>query len=478
MKHLRRYMAETILGCMVAIMLFASPMMPVRAEGTTTIAVSKSSLQVGDTLTVTVQPSESGSLQLKYNAGVLQMTGCNASGYTTGSNTVSYTGGTAKVTFKAIAEGESSLVVSSPDGQLTGSSTKIQVTTAATDTPASPATPATPSEPTTPSAPAASTDGQFTIDGVAYVVSERYRSSEIPAGFSKVELTISNGTYKELTNGQMTLVYLKPASNISGSGTFFIYDEAAQTVSPMKLIGSLQDYVIVLIPEEIPELLTQTEISIGNMSVTAYTASGEETDATADFYYIYGMDETGTTQWFSYDSADGSMQRANMGLFEVEEEDEPTVLPGADQSEAKEHLSRMRFVIAILIFAIAVLVIAVFNLLLSRKHQEEDLDDFLEEDTDYDTDDASVADDAEDAEEKNKDYAGEDTGDDAFYAKDTPEIKAMFSDAADVARDEETYDQEYDQEEEYDDEEDGEAFDKKDSDEDFPGLEILDLNDL
>ena len=65
---------------------------PCFAEGTTTIHMSADSLSVGDTLSVTVTASESGSISLRYNADVLQFAGSSAS-YTTDGNTITFFNG-------------------------------------------------------------------------------------------------------------------------------------------------------------------------------------------------------------------------------------------------------------------------------------------------------------------------------------------------------------------------------------------------
>lgn len=70
--------------------------------GTTTIAVSSSSMEVGDRLTVTVKPSADGTIRLRYNGSVLRLTNCDASGYTTAGSEVTYTGGEATLTFEAV----------------------------------------------------------------------------------------------------------------------------------------------------------------------------------------------------------------------------------------------------------------------------------------------------------------------------------------------------------------------------------------
>lgn len=410
MKYIRKkcmtYVA-TILLCLMAVL----PAQAAQVGGTTSIAVSGSSMEVGDTLTVTVQPSADGTIRLRYNGSVLRLTDCDASGYTTAGSEVTYTGGAATMTFEAIGSGSSGLIVSSDT--LTGSSTTVQVTDPATTT----------SEPqessgTQTGGTATQTEGQFTIDGVAYVASERYSSSEIPAGFHTVQLEIQGSTYRELSNGQIILVYLKPASNIQGSGTFYIYNEEDQSVSPMTLIGTMQDYVITLEPAEIPAKLSAATVTIGDHQINAYAAA-ENTD---NFYYLYGIDENGTEQWYQYDAGDGSLQRANMELLAADtgQASGGTTLTGEGNSD---QISRLRIAIAVLVFVAVVLLIAVINLMLGRRRAHEDAFDII--------------DDQEDSDEKDTDNAEADSA----YSADIE------------AEDEEVEDEEAEDEEEADDEE-------------------------
>ena len=400
MKHIRRGW----IGCLLAAVLLALPIMPARAEGTTVIAVSDASLEVGDTLTVTVRPSEDGTITLAYNTGVLRLQDCDISGYTTDGGRITYTGGTARITFEAVSSGSSALRVSSDT--LTGSSTSIQVADPASqqETQQDPGTSSTQPE------------GQFQIDGVDYVASERFTDREIPAGFSRVEVDVQGSSYTEVSNGQITLIYLKPASNIAGSGTFYIYNVTDQTVAPLVLVGSLQDYVIQMTPEEVPARLAAATVTIGEQQVSAYQVSGGE----ESFCYLYGMDETGSVQWYEYDSADGSVQRANMTLLTQEETEDTTEQTPVRNNDSREQISMLRIGIAALIFVVAVLAIVIINMVLSRRRAREEFD--------FADDDDMESEEAEDTEDiRGLEYAEDEEDAAEFYEKDTPEIRAMFA---------------------------------------------------
>ena len=166
-----RYIRKRCMAYVAAIVLCLSAVLPAQAAqvgGTTTIAVSSSSMEVGDRLTVTVKPSADGTIRLRYNGSVLRLTNCDASGYTTAGSEVTYTGGEATLTFEAVGSGSSGLIVSSDT--LTGSSTTVQVADPAATTTTEPqeGSQSQAGETTAQTGgTSAQAEGQFTIDGVA-----------------------------------------------------------------------------------------------------------------------------------------------------------------------------------------------------------------------------------------------------------------------------------------------------------------------
>ena len=64
----------------IGIMVFAMNIVAF-AQGTTTISVSKSSAAVGDSITVSVTATESGTVTVKYTSSMLTLSSCSASGY-------------------------------------------------------------------------------------------------------------------------------------------------------------------------------------------------------------------------------------------------------------------------------------------------------------------------------------------------------------------------------------------------------------
>jgi len=95
------------------------------AQGTTSISVTKNSLAVGDSTTVSVSASSSGTVKIKYTASLMNFIDCTASGYSYEGNTITFSGTSGDIKFKAVAEGTASIIVSSSN--CTGSSTTIAI---------------------------------------------------------------------------------------------------------------------------------------------------------------------------------------------------------------------------------------------------------------------------------------------------------------------------------------------------------------
>lgn len=356
---------KNFIGMLVGVLALLSTLsFPCFAEGTTTIHMSADSLSVGDTLSVTVTASESGSISLRYNADVLQFAGSSAS-YTTDGNTITFEGTSATLQFTAASQGQSSLIVSSPT--ITGSSASVQVAggTGDTDTQQTQDTQDTATQ---------AADGQFTIDGVAYVVSERYPESAIPAGFSRTRVTIDGYAYRELSNGTITLLYLKRADNTAGDGVFYQYDEAANTVTPFAMLGTAEQYVVLATPDSLlRDTFTETTLTVGDQTLSVYKEGDD-----SDFYFVYGTNQDGVTGWFQYDNTDGSIQRVNEDLFSQDTTAEEPVTTAAGSDEYFGKWQKQRYLVAILLFVIVVLAVVIINLLLSRRRREEE--DWMDED--------------------------------------------------------------------------------------------------
>lgn len=451
----------------IAVMVFAFNIVAM-AQGTTTINVSKSSASVGDSITVSITATESGTITVKYTASMLSLSSCSVSGYTSEGNAVSFSGKSGDIVFSAAAEGTASIIVSSSANS--GSSTTLTIGGSSSSSSTSTASESTTeetttteetveentetTEETTEETPAATTstsgvgtlnsDGGFDIDGVAYVVSERFSDSDMPAGFSKTTVTIGSSTYSEPTNGSLTLLYLKPADNTSGSGVFYLYNAEAGTVSPFLMLGTADSYVIVSDNGSAPtSAFTATTLDVNGGTATAYTIDG------AEFFYVYGTNQDGASGWFVYDSTYKTVSRVDESALSTssttdttEEVDETETT--TDNNLYVEKLNLYRKIIMGLIVLCVVLLFIIINKAIRGHGDDDDFDgdvfakaptrssrrlprsivfggkDRDEEDDEYDDEEYEEEEEEEyddDDEEEYDDYDEDDEDDDRDFSK-------------------------------------------------------------
>lgn len=379
---------------MAAVLLLFGTGIPAHAEGTTTIHVSSSSIEVGKTLNVTVTATESAVMSIVFNAEVLEFTGADTE-YTLSGNAVQCEGKSVSLTFKGKSQGKSAIMVSS--STVTGSSTSINVSDASQS-----------QEAQQPSS-AGNTAGQFVIDGVDYVVSERYPADRIPAGFERVTVTIDGYGYRELSNGSITLLYLKKASDLNADGTFYVYDEASHSVSPFWMLGTPDQYVLVMKPDQV--------LSDRLSPVEGYGYPAYATGAGNGFHFVYGSNQDGVEGWYQYDETYGTIQRVNDEFLPASQntvEDPSEAAPIYDAANLEGKVKTLRYIIAALVFLLVISVVVGVNLFLAGRRAAEDWEEEEEEITE------------EMSEESKETAEAQEPEDDHFFAKDTKRIRHMF----------------------------------------------------
>lgn len=137
MKRWKKYLG-LIMGMIMTIAVLPSLM--VHASGKVVIAVSGSSLNIGDSVTVTATAQNdngeqvSTTLEFSYDSSKLSFVSCSNSGYSGGEGgKVQVTAGRATITLKATAAGTAAVSASSTDG-LTAGGTKLAISDGTTST--------------------------------------------------------------------------------------------------------------------------------------------------------------------------------------------------------------------------------------------------------------------------------------------------------------------------------------------------------
>lgn len=338
---------KAILLAMCLVMLLPANVL---AAGNVTLFISNPAPKVGDNFIVTIKATESAQIKISYNSQIIEIAGADVTGTST-SNSLTFTGQEAKITFKAKTEGTSGVIVESPS--LTGASFNVPISGGSgnqTETP--PANPEPtpepepepepePTEQTTPN-PAPTDGSDFVVDGEGFVLSERYRDNEIPAGFTETRLEINGKRVRELTNGVIVLVYLKPTNNIEGSGEFYVYSSEEGTVSKMVMLGTADDYVILDTPTTFfTETLKEAELNTGEKVVSAYHIENSE----SEFYYVYGSNAQGTFGWYAYDSLTGRVSRADiMSLALIDYNKPAESIPPESEAKDEPEASKQSFI--------------------------------------------------------------------------------------------------------------------------------------
>ena len=405
MTSIKRNVTALIL---MLVCVFAATLTVSAAGGRTTIYMSNTAPNVGDNFTVTVQGTSPDTITVAYDPSRFTLTGGNVA-YTEGGGRITFTGSSA--TFQFTASSEGSGYVNTWGAALEGSSVVMNVGAegsapqaeqpaeeqAQPEQPAEEqAQPAETAENTDgaaapeeePAAPPADFTGDYLIDNVSYVVSERFTDAEIPEGFYRTDVTVHGSEiYHEISNGMLTLLYLKPEANTEGSGEFYVYNEEKDTVSAFYMVGDSSRYIIVTDPGSLPTLvMVEAVCTINEKEYPCYVIDGM---AENGFYFFHGVNKEFTEGWYQYDVTEGTLQRANTDVLATLTADDEVAPqeggtePKKEAFDVKGWLQKNRNIIAIAVFILVLLIVIVINIRVFREKSEaEEWEDYGEDDLD------------------------------------------------------------------------------------------------
>ncbi len=249
--------------------------------------------------------------------------------------------------------------------------------------------------------PTVSDPDAIVIGGVNYKISQDFTEEEIPEGFSKADFEYKGNAYQGIMfdQGYLGMYYLV---NDAGEGKFFIYDANRDKFYPYVRLSSGEHFIILItVPNGVipPDNYKEIELTLKeNVTVPAYQYTGgedkeivkidteEESAAiidSADFYLFYGMDATGVTCWYQYDTLQGTYQRFNEEALSAPDvpEDYEELSKSYQELKDKQKDTRVknRRTIAILIFVMVVLVVIIINILLKFRDFREEEEEYEEE---------------------------------------------------------------------------------------------------
>lgn len=229
------------------------------AIGRTNIAISNTSPKDGEEVTVTITGTQGGDkIRVSYSEP-LSFKSCSAPN-TVNNGLITFTGNRTTITF--ICKGSGTADILAAGAQNEKSSVKLKVLPSSATSNDSNRKNKEKSktkqnkdndiDKTDGSANKKLKNGVFYIDGKNYVISENIKDNIAPKGFSIKSENIDGLNKKALSNGNVTLLLLKEKNTKDDQGKLFIYDKDSGEVKEMKLLGTLDNYLMVMIPSDIP----------------------------------------------------------------------------------------------------------------------------------------------------------------------------------------------------------------------------------
>ncbi len=151
-------------------------------------------------------------------------------------------------------------------------------------------------------------DLKVSVNNVEYDIATTFDESGLPEGFEAgsytykgTEVMAGVGLVKDLT-----LLYLQDSD---GSGSFFVYNEGADTFTKFVQVEATSKAIIVLPLDEgaaVPEGFAERKIEIDKVDVVGWTAISE---GDPEYCLLYGMNWEGDKNFYRYDLSEKTIQR-------------------------------------------------------------------------------------------------------------------------------------------------------------------------
>jgi Cohesin domain len=209
----------------------------------------------------------------------------------------------------------------------------------------------------------------------------------IPEGFEYIGYMYQGKAVDALKKDSIILFYLNQTGE--ESVVFYVYDEQTGGFSIYAPVNSTLNYTVVNLDEDvtIPEGFTETEVSIGGVAVSAW-----QSGSNSEYYLLYLMNSEGTKNLYLYDIVEKTVQRYYYTSSDSTGETTDsyqTMYTELNENYNKDMQSRMRLVYIFLVLTV-ILVFVIINLvfrLMDKKHavldeDEEDDEDILYEEFD------------------------------------------------------------------------------------------------
>lgn len=164
-------------------------------------------------------------------------------------------------------------------------------------------------------------NGDFRIGANAYDIADSIPQDNIPNDFSETTITYDGEDVPavKFEYADLFLLYLQNVSDAEDTG-FYVFDSERDSATPFILEEMKDGYVIPVnvpgkIAAEVSGRYIQSDCGFENGSVMAYQLQEPDdyTDADAaisDFYYMYGITQSGEGGWYMYDAKNETFQRS------------------------------------------------------------------------------------------------------------------------------------------------------------------------
>lgn len=372
-----------------------------------TISLSDPTAKVGESVSVTVKVTATGSETLKsvdmsitYDNSVLEFeSGTSATGE---SGTVKLTSDadsaikTYTLNFKALKESTSNIKIAnyeikdskdsvvemskvgSSTVTISGGDSSVETTTGETSTEDMQGS-TEPTEETKIVTPPGK-DVEVEIAGTPFYVC-KIPKEEIPEGFEYIGYEFQGKAVDAVKSDSVILFYLNQIGEEPIA--FYVYDKATEGFSIYAPVNPCLNYTVVNLDEDvtIPEGFIETEVSVGGVAVTAWQSS-----ANAEYYLLYVMNSDGDKGWYLYDIVEKTVQRYNSSDSTEEGSSYKDMYAQLNDKYNEDMESKMHLIYAFLVLTV-ILLFVIINLiirLMDKKHvsyeHEEELDDVEEED--------------------------------------------------------------------------------------------------
>lgn len=235
-------------------------------------------------------------------------------------------------------------------------------------------------------------DKAFTVCGVTMTIAEDFSDDKIPSNFEKKDISYGDGTVKGLKYkyGDVSLVYLK---NQSGKGEFFVLDAEKDVVYSFIRVSAGNNELILLVPPADSAVATSYGKTLyatdEDTAVTAYqfTQQAELMDVgtnPAEYFYVYGITESGVPDWYLLDDGEKTFVRATTDLTVELDALSGTEIVVQNMDDGSS-LEKMIIVVMAAIILICIVLIIIFGVRSRRARNgycEEEEEEYEDEDED------------------------------------------------------------------------------------------------